>query len=63
MGNTIRIKPKEDLTFLISKRMKLLKKQQSMGENPSLKEWFKVSNEIRKVTKEIMEIKNARKHY
>lgn len=60
MGNTLIFKPK--LAMLERKRVKLLEKEQAMDNNCDLQEWFKVRNEIRKVTSEILELKNAQRY-
>jgi len=62
MDNTLEFKPKMKLIILERRRLKLLEKQQKMDDNCSLKEWFEVSNEIRQINKEIMEIKYVRRH-
>ena len=62
MGNTIEFKPKLKVAFLEYRRRKLLELKDSMDDNCSLEEWFKVSNNIRKLNRQIQEIKNARRY-
>jgi hypothetical protein len=48
------------LSFLKNRRIRFLNKQNSMDDTCSLKEWFQVSNIIRKINTQIMEIQNVR---
>lgn len=62
MGNTIEFKPKLKVAFLEYRRRKLLELHSFMDDNCSLEEWFRISNDIRKLNREIQEVKNARRY-
>ena len=49
------------LLFLQKKRIKLLEQEQSMGTNCHTKDWLSIRNNIRKLDREILELKNARR--
>jgi len=62
MGKVLDFKPKLELVLLEYRRNKLLKLKNSMNDNCSLKEWFEVSNNIRKIDRQIQEIRYVRRY-